>query len=63
MSQIYRVAVAFLALLLVNAVRGADEPTWSNSDTEQTPQGNVTFHGPFSNETIEVASGKLAPVI
>ncbi len=34
---------------------------WSNSDTDTTPAGKVAFHGPFSNETINITLDQLPP--
>jgi hypothetical protein len=50
----------FVLLSLTLGAQAADEGlSWSTSDTEKTPQGDVTFHGPFSNETVSVKAEKL----
>lgn len=55
-------AVAMAAILLfVGRTCLADDLVWSNTDTEKAPQGDVTFHGPFANETVEVRMDHLAP--
>jgi hypothetical protein len=48
-------------LLFVGRTCLADDLVWSNTDTEKAPQGDVTFHGPFANETVEVRMDHLAP--
>jgi hypothetical protein len=38
-----------------NAAEGALPPTqWSEPDTDTTPNGKLTFHGPFCNDTLKV---------
>jgi hypothetical protein len=39
----------------------ADEVVWSSPDIDTTPQGNVVFHGPFSNETLNITRDNLPP--
>src|SRR5438067_11587372 len=52
--------IAVGLMLFVGRAFGAGEVVWSNDDTAKTPQGDVTFHGPFTNETVEVTTGHLA---
>src|SRR5437879_1660289 len=37
----------------------ADSTQWSKSDTDDTPQGNVHFHGPFGRENVDVTCDSL----
>jgi hypothetical protein len=39
----------------------ADEIVWSSPDVDTTPKGNVNFHGPFSNETVNITRNNLPP--
>ena len=56
----YGVGGVVLSILsIASLAKGDDGLAWSNTDTEKTPQGNVTFHGPFSNETVSVSTDHL----
>ena len=50
---------AVVMLMSIGRFAGADTESWSCPDTQTTPQGNVTFHGPFSNETVAVKIDSL----
>jgi hypothetical protein len=57
-------SAAFVVLLVLfsPSFLFAAEPgniAWSSSDTSMTPQGSVKFHGPFTNETVNVTSTQL----
>jgi len=39
----------------------ADDVVWSSPDIDTTPIGNVVFHGPFSNETVNISRDNLPP--
>jgi hypothetical protein len=55
-----RIAAIALAMLIPLVSFAADKDlSWSNPDTEKTPAGEVTFHGPFSNETLSVKRSNL----
>lgn len=42
-------------LWMLRIVGAADRVHWSKPDTDDTPQGNVHFHGPFGRENIDVS--------
>jgi hypothetical protein len=38
---------------------GGNDVVWSSPDMDTTPQGNLAFHGPFSNETVNITRDNL----
>jgi len=66
-------AILSLPFLLLPLLAAGDKPsdkpeeqvgpklTYSSADTAKTPAGDVTFHGPFTNETLTVSIEKLEP--
>jgi hypothetical protein len=51
----------FILLLLIVCSRALarESEQWSNTDTADTPQGGVHFHGPFARENVDVTCDAL----